>query len=118
VTAAQDPERVYIFIILPRRPEESYDKYRQHRLAVLHAYCRCAQLRFADATTFIGIGMDHPVKDYTGGSEDLFIYRPKALTEAERQEVEKFRSELGILPDDLEAWHSHDDEFPSARGSS
>jgi hypothetical protein len=114
VTAAQDPERVYIFLILPARPEESYDEYRQHRVAMLHAYCRCAQLMFSDATTFIGIGIDHPVKDYEGSSEDLFIYQPKALTEAERQEVEKFRTRLGILPDDLKAWHSHDDEFPRA----
>jgi hypothetical protein len=114
VTAAQDPERVYIFLILPARPEESYDDYRQYRVAMLHAYCRCAQLRFSDTTTFIGIGIDHPVKNYKGSSEDLFIYQPKALTDAGRQEVEKFRTELGILPDDLKAWHSHDDEFPSA----
>lgn len=114
VTSEQDLERIYIFLILPRRPKESYAEYRQHRVAMLHAYCRCAQIRFPDATTFIGIGMDHPVKDYKGGSEDLFIYRPRVLTEPERQEIEKFRSELGILPDDLKAWHSHDDEFPSA----
>lgn len=30
VTAAQDPERVYIFLVLPRRTEESYDGYRQY----------------------------------------------------------------------------------------
>lgn len=114
VTAAQDPDRVYIFLILPARPGEPYEDYRRYRVATLHAYCRCAQLRFSDATTFIGIGIDHPVKDYEGSSEDLFIYQPKALTEDEKQEAEKFRAELGILPDDLKAWHSHDDEFPSA----
>lgn len=114
VAATQEPERVYIFLVLPTRPEESYAEYRQHRVAVLHAYCRCAQLRFPNATTFIGIGIDHPVKSYNGSSEDLFVFMPKALTDNERQEVEKFRNELGILPDDLKAWHSHDDEFPSA----
>ncbi len=100
VTSTQDPERVYIFLVLPGGPEESYGEYRQHRVAVLHAYCRCAQLRFPEATTLIGIGIDHPVKNYNGGSEDLFVYRPMVLTEAERREVEKFRSELGIL------WHA------------
>lgn len=90
MTVAQDPERVYIFLVLPARSEESYDDYRQYRVAVLHAYCRCAQLRFSNATTFIGIGIEHAVKNYKGGSEDLFIYQPKALTEAERQEVERF----------------------------
>ncbi len=114
VAAAQKAERVYIFLVLPVRPDETYDEYRQHRVAILHAYCRCAQLRFPDATTFIGIGIDHPAKNYNGSSEDLFVYLPKALTETERQEVEKFRSEVGILPDDLMAWRSHDDEFPSA----
>jgi hypothetical protein len=113
VTAAQDADRVYIFVVLPARPEESYDEYRRHRAAVLHAYCRCAHLKFPKATTFIGIGMDHPVKAYKGGSEDLFIYLPQELTEEARLEVERFRSELGILPDDLKAWRIHDDEFPS-----
>jgi len=113
-TASQDPKRVYIFLVLPRRPTESYEEYRQFRPAVLHAYCRCAQLRFPGATTFIGIGLDHPVKHYEGGSEDLYIYEPKAaLSDEERQEVEKYRKELGILPDDLKASHRHDDEFPS-----
>jgi hypothetical protein len=114
VAAAQDPDRVYIFVVLPKRPEDAYGKYRTFRLALLDAYCRSAQLRFPTATTFVGIGVDHPVKDYEGGSEDLYIFQPKALTEEERQEIEKLRSKLGILPDDLKAWHSHDDEFPSA----
>ena len=113
VAAAQEAKRVYIFLILPARSEETYDEYRQHRVAMLHAYCRCAQLRFPNATSFIGIGFDHPVKNYNGGSEDLCVYLPKTLTAADRQEVEKFRSELDILPDDLKLWHNHDDEFPS-----
>jgi hypothetical protein len=118
VASVQEPERVYIFLVLPARSEEPYDEYRKYRVAVLHAYCRCAQLRFQDATTFIGIGFDHPVKNYDGSSEDLFVYLPRALTEAERQELENFRRELGILSDDLKPWHSHDDEFPSAPAAS
>lgn len=111
--AAQDPERVYTFIVLPVRAEESYDQYREFRRAVLHAYCRCAQLRFPNAKTFIGIGVDHPIKDYEGGSEDLMVYQPEPLTEEVRQELEKRRKELGILPDDLKVSHTHDDEFPN-----
>ena len=113
VTNAQDADRVYIFLVAPARPGESYDDYRLHRRAVLHAYCRCAKLRFPAATTFIGIGVDHPVKTYEGSSEDLFIFeRAGELTEEERQETEKFRKELGILADDLRSGHFHDDEFP------
>lgn len=116
--AAQDPERVYIFLVLPVRHGESYDEYRQFRPAMLHAYCRIAQLKFPGATTFIGIGLDHPVKDYEGESEDLFIYQPKAaLSDEERQELEERRKELGILPDDLKATHTHDDEFPNVSES-
>ena len=75
VTPSQEADRVYIFLVAPSRPGESYEDYRLHRRAVLHAYCRCAKLRFPAATTFMGIGIDHPVKSYEGSSEDLFIYK-------------------------------------------
>jgi hypothetical protein len=115
VTSTQDLERVYVFLIFSKPPGESYEAYRTHRIAVLHAYCRCAKLKFPEASTFVGIATDHPIKDYPGGSEDLFIYRCSEFTEEERLETERYRNELGILPDSLEAQHKHDDEFPSGQ---
>jgi hypothetical protein len=113
VTSVQQPERVYIFLVVPRSNGESDDEYREHRAAVLHAYCRCGKLKFPNATTFIGIGLDHPVRDYKMVSEDLMVYICHELSEEAREEAEGYRKMLGILSDDLPMHYEHDDEFPT-----
>jgi len=113
VTSPQRPERVYIFLVVPKNKDESDDEYRQHRAAVLHAYCRCGKLKFSDATTFIGIGLDHPIRDYKMVSEDLMVYICPELSEEEREKAESYRKMLGILKDDLPMHYEHEDEFPA-----
>ena len=110
--AEEDGERVYVFLVVPKPSGEEYQAYREHRVAMLHAYCRCAKLKFPAAKTFIGLAFDHPVKDYEGLSEDLFVYQCDDLSEDERAETERHRVELGILGDGLQTTHVHDDEFP------
>jgi hypothetical protein len=117
VTSHQQPERIYIFLVCPRSKGESDDEYRQHRAAVLHAYCRCGKLKFPEATTFIGIGLDHPVRDYKMVSEDLIVYICSELSEEARIEAESYRKMLGILKDDLPMHYEHDDEFPAAENN-
>lgn len=112
VTSHQQPERVFIFLVVPKRKGESDDEYRQHRASVLHAYCRCGKLKFPNATTFVGIGLDHPVRDYEMVSEDLMVYICPELSDEEREEAETYRKMLGILRDDLPMHYEHDDEFP------
>ena len=107
-------ELLYVFLIMPKSAKDSYEDYRKHRISVLHAYCRCAKLRFPAAKTFIGLSFDHPVRDYKASSEDLFIYKCDSLTDEERREAERLRSDLGILPDTLVPEHTHADEFPEA----
>jgi hypothetical protein len=108
----QEPDRVYVFLAVPLTTEKNQDEYRQYRVALLHAYCRCAKLRFPDAGIFIGIALDHPNKSYSGFSEDLFIYKRGVLTQEEREETERFRKEIDILEDELVLKKFHDDEFP------
>jgi len=108
----EDSDRVYVFLIFPKSDGDTYEEYRKHRVSVLHAYCRCLKLKFAAANTFVGLAFDHPLKNYKGSSEDLFIYKCEILTEAELQEIERYRRELNILPDTLELQHAHADEFP------
>lgn len=115
IAAKEQPDRVYIFLIFPKSAKDDYEEYRKYRVSVLHAYCRCAKVKFPTAHTFIGIATDHPLKDYRGGSEDLFVYHSSVLTEEERNETEKYRQELGILADNLELQDRHDDEFPRVR---
>jgi hypothetical protein len=69
-------------------------------------------LKFSAANTFVGLAFDHPLKNYKGSSEDLFIYRCETLTDAQWQETDRYRWELNILPDTLELQHAHADEFP------
>lgn len=112
-TTEQDPTLVYVFIAVPKEPAESYEEYRMHRIAVLHAYCKCAKLRLPDGSTFIGIALDHPNKDYRGASEDLFVYVCEHLDEAAQEEAERYRRELGILPDDGEVKRMKTAEYPA-----
>ena len=109
----QYPEIFYIFLVQPRLPEESYEDYRRHRAAMLHAYCRCAKLKAQNATKFIGIGLDHTTRDYRGVSEDLMMYTsPLELSPEDREEAEEMRELLGIFGDGLTVQGFHADEFP------
>ncbi|MEW9584692.1 hypothetical protein [Paraburkholderia sp. DGU8] len=112
-TSEQDPHLVYVFVTVPKEPAETYEEYRRHRVAVLHAYCKCAKLRLPAGSTFIGIALDHPNKDYRGASEDLFVYLCGHLADDEREEAERYRRELGILSNDLELKHVRATEYPN-----
>jgi hypothetical protein len=111
----QEPELVYVFLVVPKSADEDYDSYRKRRIAMLHAYCRCAKLKAPAGNRFVGIAVDHPVKDYPGGSEDLMVYHCEDLPDQEREKLEKIRKELGILGDDMQMEHVHADEFPAER---
>jgi hypothetical protein len=115
-TTLQDQHLVYIFLVLPQRESESYEEYRRHRAAVLHAYVRCAKLKFPAGETFIGIGLDHPSRHQKGGSEDLIVFNCVEFTKEGRAEAEKMRQDLGILSDDLPVQHDSRHQFsrPSA----
>ncbi|MDO3521956.1 hypothetical protein [Ralstonia pseudosolanacearum] len=111
-TTEQDPSIVYIFLTVPKSDTETYDEYRRHRAAVLHAYCRCAKLKCPDGITFIGLAVDHPDRTYRGMSEDLLVYIADDFNEEVRAEAERYRAELGILPDSLELQRATATEYP------
>lgn len=112
-SSEQDPHLVYVFLTVPKEPDETYEDYRKHRVALLHAYCKCAKLKLPNGSIFIGIALEHPHKDYRGGSEDLFVYLCEHLSDNEREEAEYYRRELGILSDDLELKHMRASEYPN-----
>ncbi len=111
-TTEQDPTIVYVFLTVPKSETETYDEYRRHRVAVLHAYCRCAKLKCPDGITFIGLALDHPDRAYRGMSEDLLVYIADDFNEEVRAEAERYRAELGILPDNLEVQRATATEYP------
>jgi hypothetical protein len=73
-TAREQPELLYIFLVTPLQPGETQQEYRQHRVALLHAYCRCAKLRFPQAVNFVAIGFDHPARAEPMASEDVVVF--------------------------------------------
>ena len=111
-TTREQPDLVYIFLVTPKLSTETDDDYRKHRVAMLHAYCRCAKLRFPQADTFIGIGLDHPARDYEMSSEDVIVFTCHEYTPEEKAETERFQSEFGILADGLTMRGGYATEFP------
>lgn len=107
-------EPVYVFLILAKRDEETYDEYRRYRIALLHAYVQVARLQAPLGTTFVGIAFDNPHKTYKGGSEDLFVLIKDAWTEQELQELEAKKVELGLWKRGEERFRYRQDEFPQA----
>jgi hypothetical protein len=110
-TTHEQSDLVYIFLVTPKRPNETDDDYRKHRVAMLHAYCRCAKLRFPQSETFIGLGLDHPARDYEMSSEDVIVFTCHEYTPAEKAETERFQRELGILGEGLTMREGYATEF-------
>jgi hypothetical protein len=100
-TTREQSDLVYIFLVTPKGETETDDEYRRHRVAMLHAYCRCAKLRFPHGKTFIGLGLDHPAKKYEMSSEDVIVFTCNEYTAEERAETVRFQKEFGILADGL-----------------
>lgn len=109
----EQPDLAYIFLVTPRLQGETDEDYRGHRVAVLHAYCRCAKLRFPQANTFIGIGLDHPARDYEMSSEDIIVFTCDEYTPQAKAEAERFQREFGILSDSMVMHARHATEFPA-----
>ncbi|CAM3956010.1 hypothetical protein BOTU111921_02945 [Bordetella tumbae] len=105
-------ETVFVFVVVPKRPDESYVEYRTYRMSILHAYVQTARLKAELATTFVGIAFDNPHKDYEGGSEDLFVLSKDVWTEKELAELEQKRQEFGLWGAAMEYWRYRQDEFP------
>lgn len=93
------PDIAYIFLVTPKLKTENDEAYRKFRVSLLHAYCRCAKLRFPQGKTFIALGLDHPVRDYKMSSEDLIVFTCDEYTPAQKAEAQKFQKEFGILAD-------------------
>lgn len=111
-TSGEQPELVYIFLTTPKRKTEDFDEYRRHRVALLHAYCRVAKLRFPQANTFVALGIDHPARDYKLSSEDVIVFICQDYTPEEKAEAEHFQRETGILGDGFTMKEGFATEFP------
>lgn len=108
----QTPDLVYVFLAYPRLPGQSKEDYRSERSSCLMVYTQCAPLRWPEGKTFIGIAVDHPTKNYSGRSEDLLVYTPGELTEADLAELRGIADSADILPVDGIPEYSETGEYP------
>lgn len=109
------PNMAYVLLVDPKDPNNTYDEYRRRRAEFLQLYCRCARLRIPEATTFVGLGFDHPAKTYAGGSEDLAIFVWRDGEVPDMVELRRMADDVGILPETLAFQHAHELEFPQGR---
>jgi hypothetical protein len=114
VYSGLEGETVYVFLIVPKRQDETYEQYRQDRMALIHACVQTAKLKASLGTIFVGIAFDNPHKDEPGGSEDLFVLTKEEWTAEELVELEQKRREFGLWSDAMEFSRFRQDEFPQA----
>lgn len=107
-------EKAYVFFTFPKVPGVDYEEYRIERKERLSIYCMCLLAKHPNLTAAVGIGFDHPLKDYEGGSEDLIMIPQTELSAAQRQRMNRVASELGILGNKLRTTHMRFDEYPSS----
>lgn len=106
------PDPVFVFLIVPKRDDESHEEYRRHRIALLHAYCRVAKLQAEKGTIFVGIAFDHPNRKYNLVAEDLFVWSQSVWTDEEISELERKRDELKLFGPNTLLTRFSDTEFP------
>lgn len=105
-------ETVYVFVVVAKQENESYEEYRRYRIGLLHAYVQTAKLKAPLGTSFVGLAFDNQYKDYPGGSEDLFVLTKPTWTEDELIELETRRQDLHLWGDAMEMSRFRQNEFP------
>jgi hypothetical protein len=113
VVSPDQPGPGYIFLMAPKAETESYEDYRRFRVGLLHAYCIAAKRKFPQTTIFIGIGLDHPGKNYEGSSEDIIVHQDVVLTPEEEVQALEYLQEQRILGDSTVFSTRYTTEFPT-----
>lgn len=112
------PDNVYIFLVLTNKEKVPYHEYRQHRVALLWAYCKVSKLRAPHAKHVVGIAVDSPDPERPGGSEDLVYLDVHDWTADHEAEARNLQQELGLLRDDNMRFQSSNMvEYPAANAA-
>ncbi len=85
----------YVFLILPKPPDDSEDSYRRVRVALLGDICRVVRHRYPKALDIVGIATQ-PVSDLWC-SEDITYMDGRTWTNAEGEEAAKLATDYEIL---------------------
>jgi hypothetical protein len=92
VLPSKEGDPHYIFLLLPEIIEESYEKYRELRRALLGTYCMITKLDFPEATQIIGIATESGRG--AAGSEDFLLYDGEVWTVEDEETAAKIKAEM------------------------
>ncbi|HEX7028613.1 MAG TPA: hypothetical protein VF268_15330 [Gammaproteobacteria bacterium] len=111
------PTNAYVFLVLPKIDGESYDIYRQNRVALLSAYCQVAKLRCEKAQYIIGIATESYRAE--GASEDLVVLDVRDWNDELNDEAKRLQSEGGLLlAGNVRTQEGRTLEYPAESGDS
>lgn len=92
------PDKLYVFLFLPRDDGQDYQEYRDERLSYIKAYALIAKYRHPKAKDVIVIATEPVLAD--GRSEDIFSMEfDKDISEEEKSEAKRLMAEGNILND-------------------
>ncbi|MCF5955628.1 hypothetical protein P2A57_08300 [Xanthomonas perforans] len=109
--AEQRKDIAYIFLLMPCPEAWTREEYRVERAARLRAFCECLPLRAPDVKTVIGIGLDHPVRNYLERSEDLLVIIFNDLSKADFMRLRELADKLGIYREGVKYERSREYEY-------
>jgi hypothetical protein len=100
----------YVFVIVGRQPGWTEKEYREKRGAILVDYCKVAKLKFAAATTIIGLATE-PGADGPGRSEDVLMLDASQWTDEDKREARELQRRTGWLRSPVMT-HTIESEYP------
>jgi len=86
----------YVFLLLPKREDMDYEKYRTARTNLLEDLCMVTKLKYPDAQDIVGIATE-PGEAQEERSEDALYYDARQWDEHEREDAERLQKDLRLL---------------------
>jgi hypothetical protein len=105
------PDIAYLFLVLPPLANQSYEEYRNHRKALLLAYCKVAKIVTKKVKNIVGIATE-PLRT-RGASEDLISVDVSEWTEDMEQEARMLQKNFGLFLDtNIQRSEGRTQEYP------
>jgi len=85
----------YVFLLLRKPTDFTYEKYREFRRNMLEVYCRATKVIYPEALDIVGIATEPGVDELR--SEDALYLNARDWTQELQEEAVRIRDELSIL---------------------
>ena len=85
----------YVFLLLWRSEEQSYEDFREYRRDLLVAYCMVLKALYPEAEDIVGLATED--RTAVGRSEDVFYLDARQWSEEDQSEALRLQEEFNIL---------------------